>query len=266
MSLLLLEDSNEEPIPPTQTTATRGAEAALLCPFRVKHLGKLETYTLCTRSLESKITWCEQIIAAIQAHASNEELNSKPPFSLNVLADTAFQPRVFEAANRNVRIKGSALDKAIENFRRDDSPQPLGIRADVTCATTFNLPGVRLVAVGTEEGFSVCKADNPRGWTRTIKLSSVKQMFVIEEFNIFVVLASGALWAYRADAIWDYFDGSIAYGSSGPKIPQRTEIAKSANFFVAGQMKDRSLLVYAKKEGLHTTFKVRSMPHSQRKC
>ena len=73
MSLLFLEDSNEEPIPLTQTTVTRGVEASPLFPFRVKHLGKSETYTLYTRSLESKITWCEQIIAAIQAHASNEE-------------------------------------------------------------------------------------------------------------------------------------------------------------------------------------------------
>jgi hypothetical protein len=80
-------------------------------------------------------------------------------------------------------------------------------------------------------------------------------MFVIEDHNIFVVLASGSLWAYRTEVIWNYFNRDLDSGLSSPEAPPRTKIAKSAIFFVVGRMKDRTLMIFGKKEGLHSTFK-----------
>jgi hypothetical protein len=237
---------------------TTGLDASFLFPFRIKHLGKPKSYTLYTKSPESRNTWREQIIASIEAHTSSEELKSKAPFLLKVIADTAFQPREHPRGERAVMIKGSALDKAIQAFPLDHHRRPLGTRMDITCATTFHLHGIKLVAIGTDEGFSICGNDQtPGGWREFISLSNVRQIFVIEEHNIFVVLTSDALSAYRTNAVCDSFNGSLDYGSSGPKAPPRTTIAKGVKFFEVGRMKERDMLIYAKKEGLSTSFKVR---------
>lgn len=264
MSLLLLEDSNDEPIPVPETIVLKGFDASLLFPFRIKHLGRLESYTLYTRSQQSRDTWREQIVTAIEAHASTEELGSNPPFSLSVLADYKCQSRTNAHTTRSVRIKGSAIDKALQELEADNRQlrlqhpelRPLDIGADVTCATIFKLSGLELVAIGTEEGFMICKTQSRGGWNEFIKLRNVKQMFADEEYNFLLILASGRLWAYQADSTWNYFCGTISYGSSNPELPQRTEVAGSASLFAVGRMKERDLIVIAKKETLYTSLKV----------
>jgi RhoGEF domain/Pleckstrin homology domain len=142
----------------------------IMYPFRIKHLGKTEVYTLYAPSSTNRQEWCDAIIEAKTRHAASLFAQNAEPFHLRVLADTAFAYDGLSAGSRRINIQGTPLDRAIkeaeERYSGQGRPAPI-CRAAVNCATVFNQPYGRLMcAIGTDYGVYISEYENPRGWTR----------------------------------------------------------------------------------------------------
>jgi RhoGEF domain/Pleckstrin homology domain len=154
----------------TTTVLEPNTKDNILYPFRVKHLGKSEVYTLYATSLQRRTDWCESIVSAKTNHAAALFAQNAEPFRLKVLADTAFSYDAVSGSSRPTVIKGTPLDRAIteveQRYEGQTRPGPV-CRAAVNCATAFNHPPGRLMcAIGTDYGVYFSQYDNPRGWSK----------------------------------------------------------------------------------------------------
>ncbi len=154
----------------TNTVLEGSKDERIMYPFRIKHLGKSEVYTLYAPTLQNRQDWCEKILEAKTRHAASLFLQNAEPIRLKVLADTAFVYDAMSSSARQVVIRGTPLDRAIqeveEKYRNSERPLPI-CRAAVNCATAFMQPyGKHMVAVGTDYGVFISEYQNPRGWIR----------------------------------------------------------------------------------------------------
>ena len=154
----------------TNTNLDSPKDERLLYPFRIKHLGKPEVYTLYAPTAQNRQDWCDKILEAKTRHAASLYAQNAEPIRLKVLADTAFAYDAMSGGARQVIIRGTPLDRAIREVEQlyggGDRPLPV-CRAVVNCATTFMQPfGKQKVAVGTDYGVFLSDYQNPRGWTR----------------------------------------------------------------------------------------------------
>lgn len=79
-------------------------------------------------------------------------------------------------------------------------------------------------------------------------------MAILEEFSICLVTADRALIAYPLETIAPTSNFPAASQDNVRRAPQR--LAKDVTFFATARMKERMLIFYKRKEGMHTTFKV----------
>ena len=155
----------------TNTVLNEPKDEKIMYPFRVKHLGRSEVYTLYSPSAMNRQDWCDKIIEAKTRHAASLYRQNAEPFRLRVLADTAFGYDTYSGGPKAIVISGTPLDRAIReaeiNFA-ESGPRPGPIcRAAVNCATSFMQPyGNKMCAIGTDYGVYVSEYNNPRGWTR----------------------------------------------------------------------------------------------------
>lgn len=156
------------------TTLDSGKDEKVLYPFRIKHLGKSEVYTLYASTAQNRQDWCEKILEAKTRHAASLFMQNAEPLRLKVLADTAFAYDTMSGGAKQVIIRGTPLDRAVRKVEEvyTSSERPLPVcRAVVNCATTFMQPfGKQMVAVGTDYGVFISDYDNPRGWSRVRSL------------------------------------------------------------------------------------------------
>ena len=149
--------------------ATNDGDARSMYPFRVKHLGRTETYTLYAPTAQNRQDWCDKILEAKTRHAASLFEQNAEPFRLRVMADSAFAYMSPTSQRSVVSVKGTPLDRAIREMEQTygAGPRPGPIcRAQVNCATAFNCFGKSMVAVGTDYGVYTSEATNPRGWFR----------------------------------------------------------------------------------------------------
>lgn len=142
----------------------------VLYPFRVKHLGKAEVYTLFATTADVRDQWCQAIISAKQDHAEALYAQNAEPFKLRVLADTAFGVEGYVSGNKGVLIRSTPLHRAVQEAEAKYAglgrPAPI-CRAAVNCATVFQQPhGRHMCAIGTDYGVYISEYNNPRGWIR----------------------------------------------------------------------------------------------------
>lgn len=85
----------------------------------------------------------------------------------------------------------------------------------------------------------------------------VTQIAVFEEFNLFLLIADKSLTAYHLDAVSPVSGvPSQTSNDSARRAPQKLSGTREVGFFAAGRMKDRTLVMYKKRDGLSSTFKV----------
>jgi RhoGEF domain/Pleckstrin homology domain len=153
----------------TTVTNTEG-DAKSMYPFRIKHLGKSDVYTLYAPTAANRQDWCDKIIEAKERHATSLFAQNAEPFRLRIMADTSFAYDAASAAGKGggIPIKGTPLDRAIREMEHEYGPiRPAPVcRAMVNCATTFKCYGKNMVAIGTDYGVYISEASNPRGWAR----------------------------------------------------------------------------------------------------
>ena len=241
------------------TTVLDSPNERVLYPFKVKHLGKTEVYTLYASTPQNRAEWCDKIIEAKTRHAASLSAQNAEPFKLRVLADTAFAFDAQSGGSRGVVIKGTPLDRAIEECDRSfygtgSRPGPV-CRAQVNCAVSFTNPrGTPMVAVGTDFGVYVSEYGQPRSWTRAITATHVTQIAVLEDFSLFIIISEKALVAYHLDTVCP--PGGTGGASDSRKPPQKLSGNRDVGFFACGKQKDRTLVFYKKKDGISSTFKV----------
>ncbi|KAL4792403.1 CNH domain-containing protein [Aspergillus venezuelensis] len=289
MDLLVLESTNEDPV---VRSAVRGVVAAgpapqpgvlananadrnlvpatvlentkdggVLYPFKVKHLGLNEIYTLYAPSSQNRRDWCEKITEAKTKHAASLYAQNAEPFHLRVLADTAFASNDSSPSSNGAVIKGTPLYRAVKEVEKQypASARPTPIcRAAVHCATVFEQPpGRKMCAIGTDYGVYISEYSDPRGWTRAIAMARVTQIAVFEEFNLFLLIADKSLIAYHLDVVCPTSGVPAATSNdSARRAPQKLSGNREVGFFAAGHMKDRTLVMYKKRDGLSSTFKI----------
>lgn len=83
----------------------------------------------------------------------------------------------------------------------------------------------------------------------------VTQLAVFEEFNLFLLIADRSLIAYHLDVVCPA-SGVNQSQDSARRAPQKLSGNREVGFFAAGRMKDRYLVLYKKRDGLSSTFKV----------
>jgi hypothetical protein len=244
------------------TTVLDSQNEKLMFPFRIKHLGKTETYVLYAPTEKSRTEWCENIIIAKTRHAASLFAQNAEPFRLRVMADTAFNYDSTTVGATGIVIKGTPLDRAIEEcdrsfYGKGARPGPV-CRSVVNCATTFSQPyGNRMVAVGTDFGVFISEYDNPRNWRKvpSIVASHITQIDVLEEFSLFLIIAEKSLIAYHLDSVVPVGGGS-APTADARRAPQKLSGNRDVGFFATGRMKDRMLVFYKKRDGISSNFKV----------
>ncbi len=233
-------------------------DSNILYPFRVKHLGH-DVFTLYANSPVERQNWTEAIVTAKTAHARALYAQNAEPFRLRVISDGAFAYDSLSAGNRQggVAIKGTPLDRAIREmekvYGKGRGPPPV-CRAQVNCATAFNAYGKSLIAIGTDFGVFISEASNPRGWTRSLQMSRVTQIAVLEQFSVCLVIADKALVSIPLDTVAPVSNFPAPAHDNPKRAP--IKLAKDVAFFATAVMKDRTLLFYKRKEGMHNTFKV----------
>ncbi|KAJ5388553.1 hypothetical protein N7509_011094 [Penicillium cosmopolitanum] len=285
MDLLALESTNDDPVvkssvrgvatvtpqggvSPGPGTSTNGGTTTLenkddkiLFPFKIKHLGKTGTYTLYAFSAQGRMDWCQKIIEAKTKHAAALFSQNAEPFRLRVLADTAFGYSEHASGTKSITIKGTPLHRAIKEVEKKyegSGTRPAAVcRASVNCATVFQQPpGRQMCAVGTDYGVYMSDLSNPRGWYRAIPILRVTQIAVFEEFNLFLLIADRSLIAYHLDVVCPASGVTSQSQDSARRAPQKLSGTREVGFFAAGRMKDRYLVLYKKRDGLSSTFKV----------
>ncbi|KAL4876460.1 CNH domain-containing protein [Aspergillus karnatakaensis] len=253
-------DASGKTLVPT-TVLENSKDAGILYPFKIKHLGLNGTYTLYASSAQNRKDWCDKITEAKTKHAQALYTQNAEPFRLRVLADTAFASSDASQPTNSVTIKNTPLDRAVKEVEKQypATSRPSAIcRAGVNCATVFEQPpGRKMCAIGTDYGVYVSEYSDPRGWNRAIAMARVTQIAVFEEFNLFLLIADKSLIAYHLDVVVPA--SGMATGTtndSARRAPQKLSGNREVGFFAAGQMKDRTLVMYKKRDGLSSTFKI----------
>ncbi|KAI1004997.1 Rho1 guanine nucleotide exchange factor 3 [Podosphaera aphanis] len=236
-------------------------DTRLMYPFRIKHLGKAESYTLYAPTAQNRLDWCEKILEAKTRHTTSLHEQNAEPFRLRVMADSAFALDSISMTipKSNSSVAGTPLDRAIREIENiyGAGPRPGPVcRAQVNCATTFNCHGKTLVAIGTDYGVYISEEANPRGWTRSISISRVTQISVLEDFSLCLIIADKALIAYHLEIVFPASGFPAPSQESTRRAPQKLSGTRDVSFFATARMKDRTLIFYKKREGLHSTFKV----------
>ncbi|KAL4900230.1 hypothetical protein BDW74DRAFT_103209 [Aspergillus multicolor] len=243
------------------TVLENSKDDKVLYPFRVKHLGMNEIYILYAPSAQNRKDWCDRITEAKTKHAASLYAQNAEPFRLRVLADTAFASNDASPPTHSAIIKGTPLHRAVKEVEKQypasARPNPI-CRAAVHCATVFEQPpGRKMCAIGTDYGVYLSEYNDPRGWSRAIAMARVTQIAVFEEFNLFLLIADKSLIAYHLDVVCPTSGvPTSASNDSARRAPQKLSGNREVGFFAAGHMKDRTLVMYKKRDGLSSTFKI----------
>ncbi|KZV64681.1 Dbl homology domain-containing protein [Peniophora sp. CONT] len=206
-----------------------------LCTMR--HTGRLGgDYVLYAESLGAQAKWQKKLAEARGLKKVMQEANKV--FEVETLStDTFFMPSIVGA--------GTAT-----NSSQNADGQVTG---RVTCSLPFTAAdGSALVAVGCAEGVWVGLRHTAGNMRKVLSLKMVTQCAMLEGYGVFLVLADKSLYAYRTEALLP----------RSPQVVETTQTAqklsgdKDVYFFSVGKSEGRTLVIYMKKKGMDSIFRV----------
>jgi hypothetical protein len=254
--------------------ASPPADKTLIYPFSVTHLASSgDTYTLYAESAQARQIWVDRILEAKNERA--RVMSKVEPFEARIIGESVFgTPTTLEQANQKppALVDFSTMHRALLSLRSE----PFGSRtlgrsitnARVTCAKSFIAPEgtdyahQRMVAVGTEDGVYLGYIPEVSGlcttWSKVLNLPQTTQMDVLEDFGVFLVLANRELIAYSLVSIIPTLGNARGIINAPPvaRQPQRLSGGHSVGFFATGKLKDRMLVIYKRKSGVTSVFRV----------
>ncbi|KAJ7089842.1 Dbl-like domain-containing protein [Mycena belliarum] len=218
------------------TTPESAGDSRLVYPWTINHNGRLggPPHVLFSESQQARAEWKQKLEEALGIRKVVQESNRV--FEIETLsADTFLVPAV-------------QVGPASPQWNQDTS-----FTGKVTCSVPFNTADGRgLVAIGCAEGVWIGFRHDPRSMRRVLHLKMVTQCAMLEEFGIFLVLADKALFAYHIEALVP----SSPHGTHASQVPQKLNGTKDVHFFSVGTLHNRTLVIYMKKKGLDSIFRV----------
>ncbi|KAG8813242.1 hypothetical protein FRC18_002604 [Serendipita sp. 400] len=123
----------------------------------------------------------------------------------------------------------------------------------VTCSVPFTTADGRgLVAIGCAEGVWIGLRHDSKSMRRVLHLKQVTQCAMLEDFGIFLVLADKSLFAYHIEALVP----SNPPSPNTSRAPQKLNGNRDVQFFSVGTIGGRTLVIYMKKKGIESVFRV----------
>ncbi|KAK9379203.1 CNH domain-containing protein [Kockiozyma suomiensis] len=188
-------------------------------PFRIKHLGRQGcVYQIFVATEGDRKQWCAAILKAISKRFSSQSKS----FALEVVsdADFAYRQRHLKGSVADLYVSSpeSVVDKALKAVKKTPFPSPIGKHA--TCSAFFYLDEIDAtnveskminseqykdrkpyVMIGCKSGlflsYGYCGS-----WFCVLKIDHVKQIKVLPEYGIAIILADKSLFAYSLEALF----------------------------------------------------------------
>ncbi|KAF7790213.1 hypothetical protein EIP86_001165 [Pleurotus ostreatoroseus] len=228
-----------DPTSPGMVGATTSPDAAsdsrAVYPCTIHHNGRLGgLWTLFAESAQARNEWKSKLDEAIGLRKVVQESNKV--FEIETLsADTFLVPSMMPSGNS-------------QSWNQENA-----YTGKVTCSVPFNTADGRgLVAIGCAEGVWIGFRHDSRSMRRVLHLKMVTQCAMLEDFGIFLVLADKSLFAYHIEALVP----SSPQSPHTSQTPQKLSGNKDVHFFSVGQLNGRTLVIYMKKKGLDSVFRV----------
>ncbi|KAJ7614669.1 signal transducer [Mycena polygramma] len=216
-------------------TPDSASDSRVVYPWTIHHNGRLGgPHILFSDTPQARSEWKQKLEEAIGIRKVVQESNKV--FEVETLsADTFLVPSV-------------QVGSTSPQWNQDTS-----FTGKVTCSVPFNTSDGRgLVAIGCAEGVWIGFRHDPRSMRRVLHLKMVTQCAMLDEFGIFLVLADKSLFAYHIEALVP----SSPQGTHTSQVPQKLNGTKDVHFFSVGTLHNRTLVIYMKKKGLDSIFRV----------
>ncbi|KAI0766140.1 Dbl domain-containing protein [Trametes elegans] len=219
----------------TQQSPDSSTDSRLVFPCTIHHNGRLGgLYTVFAESAQARNEWKQKLEEAIGLRKVVQDSNKV--FEIETLsADTFLVPSIGPSSGGTTWSHENAFT------------------GKVTCSVPFTTADGRgLVAVGCAEGVWIGFRHDSRSLRRVLHLKMVTQCAMLEDFGIFLVLADKSLFAYHIEALVP----SSPQSAHTSQTPQKLSGNKDVHFFSVGNLNGRTLVIYMKKKGLDSVFRV----------
>ncbi|KAG6332497.1 hypothetical protein ID866_6590 [Astraeus odoratus] len=228
-------DDRGGPATPGNGVPDSAGDSRLVYPCTIHYSGRLGgLYTLFTESQQSRAEWKQKLEEALGLRKVVQESNKV--FEMEPLSTDTFVAPTPSASS------------AAPSWNHEN-----GFTGKVTCSVPFNTAdGRELVAIGCAEGVWIGFRHDSRSMRRVLHLKMVTQCAMLEDFGMFLVLADKALFAYHIEALVP----SSPQSAHTSQTPQRVNGTRDVHFFSVGQQSGRTLVIYMKKKGLDSVFRV----------
>ncbi|PFH46667.1 hypothetical protein AMATHDRAFT_69289 [Amanita thiersii Skay4041] len=204
-------------------------------PMTLHHNGRMGgPYILYVDSQQARAEWKKKLEEALVLRRVVQDSNKV--FEVETLsADTFLVPSFMSGT------------QAAQSWNQDV------FTGKVTCSVPFTTNDNRaLVAIGCAEGVWIGFRHDPKSLRRVLHLKMVTQCAMLEEFGIFLVLADKSLFAYHIEALVP----TSPHTPPASQVPQKLNGSKDVYFFRVGTLHNRTLVIYMKKKGLDSIFRV----------
>ncbi|KAL7280654.1 hypothetical protein ACG7TL_005593 [Trametes sanguinea] len=218
-----------------QQSPESSTDSRLVYPCTIHHNGRLGgLYTVFAESTQARNEWKQKLEEAIGLRKVVQDSNKV--FEIETLsADTFLVPPM-----------GPSSGSTSWNHEN-------AFTGKVTCSVPFTTADGRgLVAIGCAEGVWIGFRHDSRSLRRVLHLKMVTQCAMLEDFGIFLVLADKSLFAYHIEALVP----SSPQSAHTSQTPQKLSGNKDVHFFSVGNLNGRTLVIYMKKKGLDSVFRV----------
>ncbi|KAI0367587.1 Dbl-like domain-containing protein [Pilatotrama ljubarskyi] len=217
-----------------QQSPESSTDSRLVYPCTIHHNGRLGgLYTVFAESAQARNEWKQKLEEAIGLRKVVQDSNKV--FEIETLsADTFLVPAMGPSSGTSWNHENAFTGK-------------------VTCSVPFTTADGRgLVAIGCAEGVWIGFRHDSRSLRRVLHLKMVTQCAMLEDFGIFLVLADKSLFAYHIEALVP----SSPQSAHTSQTPQKLSGNKDVHFFSVGNLNGRTLVIYMKKKGLDSVFRV----------
>jgi hypothetical protein len=210
-------------------------DSRVVFPCTILHTGRLGgLYTVYAESSQARTEWKEKLEEAIGLRKVVQESNRV--FEVETLSSDTF-------------VVPSMLSPPTNQSWNSES----SFTGKVTCSVPFTTAdGRALVAVGCAEGVWIGFRHDSRSMRRVLHLKMVTQCAMLDDFGIFLVLADKSLFAYHIEALVP----TSPQSANTTQTPQKLNGSKDVHFFSVGSLGGRTLVIYMKKKGLDSVFRV----------
>lgn len=176
------------------------------------------------------------------------EKDDKVRQTWKVKTEQAIAVRKAELDARKVFQLNLLVDPDLRKPSPTGTPHPN--MGEVLSSCPFNGPsGQPLIAVGTRNGLFIAVRRDPTTLRQILQIPT-SQCAVLQDFGLFLVQTEGRLLAYLLETLVQSSSSSEAKGQQGP---QQVSGQKEVTFFKVGRVGERTLVVYAKRDGVSST-------------